>query len=468
MCGLAACLFSVLVILHAVCAGQDDQEGGYQVAVNRTLYYGTQGWRSGSRVYPPGLYSGRIESTATSSSGNEVNLTSSHLTCFLIAPLLIREDKLYTRGIAYDVHSDKVLYHMYDERRTSVFVLPRCVREGDEMCSYNVVKHDEDLQARAVLSYGTTSDRDDDCPTLLQPFSMYKGDIYFVARRIMKNSSGEKMLRLELRQMGCTHDSFHSQHPFNLARCSELIILLDETTPDRCNHVTPGHYLLIVPDPNVDPTIQDKLRPPKPLFFLQVFNQTDSHFSISLILASKELGVHTLHTSGLPYSYYSYAHTGRHLGGLDLKGELLCWSALTEIFCAEWHGGAEIDNLQLVLPAYRAAQSACIIGGDGSSELGNITTGIAIDDVDPDEGKISLYFGCQQQGNTWGGAGYLKLYPDMEPMVFRVTQSSSPIHAGAMFLAEPCGPNHASMMTASVYSALTALLTLLITAALHI
>ena len=329
----------------------------YEVQENQTLYFASQGWRSGVSVYQAGFYGGLVD---TKRHGYQDNLTSVVMDCFLTSPNLVREDYLKTRGMSYDPVDNKILLHMFDHRRTSVFVMPRCVHT--QMCSYDIIKHREDLQAKAVFSYGISSDRSEACPTVLQPFGIYANKVYFVARRIL-TSNDKDVLKLELRQMGCTHELFHSQHPFDIRKCSELIATLEETTPDRCHFLNTAHHLYIVPDPNPPVTSDGSQGSPTLTFLLQVFNRTDTDFSMSLMAVTKGNKPHILYTNPLPYNYHEYTDVGRHLGGIHFKDGKLCWSAITSIFCATWKGGNEMSDLETVLPPYAAASAgACYVG----------------------------------------------------------------------------------------------------------
>lgn len=97
-----------------------------------------------------------------------------------------------------------------------------------------------------------------------------------------------------------------------------------------------------------------------------------------------------------------------------------------------------------------------LVGAGGSDDLANFTTGVAIANVDEEDG-ITLFFGCEQEQPEWGGAGLLRLLPDTgAPSIFPLRQNNQRIHAGAMFLAKACDPNSVRRWTASIYVILAA------------
>ncbi len=77
-------------------------------------------------------------------------------------------------------------------------------------------------------------------------------------------------------------------------------------------------------------------------------------------------------------------------------------------------------------------------------ELANITTGVTIVSVHPEDG-IALYFGCQQEETKYGGAGLLRMLPDTgAPVLFPLQQRYKKIHAGTLFLTKTCNLSSAS------------------------
>ncbi len=350
-------LFFILLLLdqlQLVSTKKEDKSATYSVPVppptledNQTLYFSSNGWKYGIHTYVGGMYGGNMK---VKDHGDSRNMSVVNLECFFATggQVIIKTDHLKTRSMAFDPIGNQVLFHIYDKRRLSAYLFPRC-HFGD-MCNYKEIKKNERYQARTLFSYSVTMDRSATCETEIQPFGMYDYDVYFIAKRHIKET-----LRVELRKLvGCEYEQFHSQNPFQIDRCSLHIITLEETTPDRCDYVKLTNNILVVKKDG------------RKHYLVQIFNRTQSSFEVVLVVGTKDskngVPVRHLYREPLPYNYHEFTDEGRHLGGISYKFGKLCWSAVTRILCADWDIEGGLQNIESVLHPWQAADSICNVG----------------------------------------------------------------------------------------------------------
>ncbi len=201
-------------------------------------------------------------------------------------------------------------------------------------------KCDPSLTTTYLFRGGTT----DETPARIGPFAMWDNVTYFIAQRYDQVNMSDYMM--ELRQLqGCEDQyPFTQINPLKLDNCSVLIntIISDDI----------GHLPKVPYKPANELYITDRGWGLE--FMLQIQNYTfnntkpdvvtDYHL---ILMKITETGVEELHIEEVAVKWATTAGIG-NMGSIDYKNDVLCWTALEKILCADYMG-SYLQNVHYVL-----------------------------------------------------------------------------------------------------------------------